>query len=281
VSEADELALRLRAAAEAARAGGAVHLRLRGGDLQRDVHAGERADYSTEADREAQAAVREALRRYFPDEPLVGEETEMDWAPFPSLLQSGCWLTDPLDGTLEFVHGTPAFSCVVSFVREGRPLAAAVYFPAWDELFSAARGAGARLNGRPVRVSGAVRLEEAVFAVPHRSTAPDRARHFADQLAKLVPHLEAFRISGPPSLMATWVACGRYDIMSFLSPRQEAVPGRPFLGQPWETAAFVLLVQEAGGAVASFGGGPPDLLGYNVYAASRALIDEFLAAVAA
>ncbi len=87
-------------------------------------------------------------------------------------------------------------------------------------------------------------------------------------MAKLMPHVEAFRMPGAPSMMACSVAAGRYDITSFLSPRQEPPPGgNPFPGQPWETCAFVLLVQEAGGAVQRFGGGPPDLLGHNAYAA--------------
>ncbi len=97
-------------------------------------------------------------------------------------------------------------------------------------------------------------------------------------MAKLVPHVEAFRMPGAPSMMACSVAAGRYDITSFLSPRQEPPPGgNPFPGQPWETCAFVLLVQEAGGAVQRFGGGPPDLLGHNAYAASPELLEQFFA----
>jgi fructose-1,6-bisphosphatase/inositol monophosphatase family enzyme len=80
--------------------------------------------------------------------------------------------------------------------------------------------------------------------------------------------------------MAAYVAAGRIDITSFLSPRQEPVVGRPFLGQPWESAAFVLLVQEAGGAVARIGGGPPDLLAHNAYAASAELLEQYFAVMA-
>jgi myo-inositol-1(or 4)-monophosphatase len=275
------IAERRRVAEEAARAAGAVHLRYRGSALERDVHAGDRADYTTAADLEAQAAVKEVIGRYFPGERVIGEEEEGGWEQIPALMRSGCWFTDPLDGTLEYVHGNPAFSAVVSYVRDGEAQAGAVYFPALQELFSAAKGQGAMLNGAPIRVSNVRRLEQALFAAPHRATDPERLRRFTDQMLKLVPHLEAFRMPGAPSYMACAVAAGRYDITSFLSPRQEPVsPDRPFLGQPWETAAFVVLVLEAGGAVQRFGGGTPDLLNHNVYAASSDLIDQFHALMA-
>jgi myo-inositol-1(or 4)-monophosphatase len=276
----EELDRRRRVAEEAARSAGAVHLRYRGASLARDVHAGDRADYSTQADLEAQQTVRDVIQRHFPGERVVGEEDEVGWDQLPTLMQAGCWLTDPLDGTLEFVHGNPNFSCVVSYVAGGEPQAGAVYFAVFDEMFSAAKGRGATLNGAPIHVSGVSRLDQALFATPHRSTTPERIQDFTARMAQLLPHVEAFRMLGAPSIMAAYVAAGRLDITSFLSPRQEPVPGRPFQGQPWETAAFVLLVQEAGGAVARFGGGPPDLLTYNAYAACQALIDQYFSVMA-
>ena len=274
----DDLELRRRVAEEAARAAGAVHLQHRGQKLDRDVHAGERADYTTAVDLAAQQAVRDTVARHFPHERVIGEEDKDGFADIERTLDYGCWLTDPLDGTLEYVHGAPGFSCVVSYAEGGRPLAAAVYFAAWDELFSAAEGMGATLNGAPIRVSGQRELSVALFATPHRSTKPEDAERFGALMAKLVPHVEAFRVPGAPSTMACSVAAGRYDIFSFLSPRQEPQPGgNPFPGQPWETCAFVLLVQEAGGAVQRFGGGAPDLLGHNAYAATPELLEQFFA----
>jgi myo-inositol-1(or 4)-monophosphatase len=273
----EELQRRREVAEEAARAAGAVHLRYRGENLERDVHAGDRADYSTQADLESQQAVLDVLQRYYPDERVVGEEDESGWDSLPALIQAGCWFTDPLDGTLEFVHGNPNFSCVVSFVQDGEPLVGAVYFAVFEEMFSAAKGQGATLNGMPVRVSGVSRLDQALFATPHRSTTPDRIRHFTERMSRLLPHIEAFRMLGAPSVMAAYVAAGRLDVTSFLSPRQEPAPNRPFQGQPWETAAFVVLVEEAGGAVGSLNGGPPDLLAHNAYASSRELLDQYFA----
>jgi myo-inositol-1(or 4)-monophosphatase len=276
----EDLDRRRRVAEEAARAAGAVHLRYRGAALDRDVHAGDRADYSTQADLEAQQTVRDVIQRHFPGERVVGEEDEVGWDRLPALMQAGCWLTDPLDGTLEFVHGNPNFSCVVSCVQDGESQVGAVYFAVFDEMFSAAKGRGATLNGAPIHVSGVTRLDQALFATPHRSTTPERIAHFTERMARLLPHVEAFRMLGAPSVMAAYVAAGRLDITSFLSPRQEPVPGRPFQGQPWETAAFVLLVQEAGGAVRPFAGGSPDLLNYNAYAASPQLLDQYFSVMA-
>jgi myo-inositol-1(or 4)-monophosphatase len=276
----DELDFRRRVAEEAAKAAGGVHMRHRGRELVREVHADERADYSTVVDREAERAVRETIASYFPSDPLIGEEDGEGWDRLGDLMAGGCWLTDPLDGTLEFVHGSPGFSSIVSYVREGRPLDCGIYFAAWGELFSAAEGQGATLNGGPIKVSGRRELRASLFATPHRSTDPARARQFSELMARLLPHVEAFRIPGAPSVMACAVAAGRYDICSFLSPRQEPAPGRPFAGQPWETAAFILLVKEAGGAVQRFGGGAPDILGHNAYAASEELLEQFFAVMA-
>jgi fructose-1,6-bisphosphatase/inositol monophosphatase family enzyme len=92
----------------------------------------------------------------------------------------------------------------------------------------------------------------------------------------VLPRVEGFRMPGARSLMVCGVAAGRYDITSTF-PRLGVPSDRPFLGQPWETAAFVVLVREAGGAVAALDGGPPDLLGYNTYAATRELIGAYQA----
>lgn len=273
----DDLALRRRVAEEAARAAGEVHLRHRGTELDRTVH-GDRTDFATRVDFEAQAAVREVVRRYFPHERVIGEEDE-DWDDIDEQVQAGCWFTDPLDGTQDYVHGSPAFSCIVSFVEHAEPQTAAAWFPAWQEIYSAAAGIGATLNGHAIHVSRVSRLEEAVCSTAYRGSDPSRAEAFARRIAKLLPRVESLRLPGAPGVMACAVAAGRYDLFANVGPLLEATPPRPFPGQPWESAAFIVLVKEAGGAVASLEGGPPDLLGYNVYAASRELIEAYLAAV--
>jgi fructose-1,6-bisphosphatase/inositol monophosphatase family enzyme len=153
----------------------------------------------------------------------------------------------------------------------------AVYFAAWDELFSAAAGMGATLNRATIRVSGVTQMEQALFATPQAPASPDRLAAFTTRMTKLAPCVEGFRMPGAQSVMVCGVAAGRYDITAGLSTRSTLPSDRPYFGQPWETAAFVVLVQEAGGLVASSSGGPPDLLNYNIYAASPELVREYVA----
>lgn len=275
----DDLPLRWRVADEAARAAGIVHMRHRGSRLDRTVHHGDRTDFATRVDFEAQAVVREVVQQYFPHERVIGEEDE-DWGDIEEYVEAGCWFTDPLDGTQDYAHGSPAFSCIVSFVEHAEPQAAAVWFPAWQEMYTAAANMGASLNGQPIHVSAVSRLEESICSTAYRGSDPARAEAFARRIAKLLPCVESLRLPGAPGVMACAVAAGRYDLFANVGVLLEAPPSRPFPGQPWESAAFILLVKEAGGAVATLAGGPPQLLGYNVYAANQELIDAYLAVVA-
>ena len=280
MTAAAELQLRREVAVEAAQAAAEVHQRYRGQNLDRDLHD-DPVDYATRVDFEAQDAVKAVVARRFPGENVIGEEDHDRYDEVAALVQSGCWFTDPLDGTADYVHGSPHFSAIVSYVEAGEPLACAVYFRALGELFSAARGQGALLNGEPIHVSGMKRLSGAILATTFRGSDPVRIRGFTQRVEKVLPHIEALRLPGAPGVMACAVACGRYDVFTMMGQALEAPPaGRPFFGQPWETAAFVVLVQEAGGAVAALRGGPPDVLGYNVFAASQPLIDELAAVMA-
>ena len=247
-----------------------MHARYRGQQVDRDVK-GDRTDYATKVDYEAQAAARDVIRRHFPGEAVVGEEDHATRDEVADLVQRGGWLIDPLDGTLEYLHNGPIYSCVVSYVVDAEPVAAACYFGAHDEMYSAAAGQGATLNGGPLRTSGVTKLEDAVVATVYRGTEVERARLFTGRLATLLPHIDAIRITGSPSGGACGVAAGYHDVYAYLS--LQSPDGR--IGQPWETAAFMLIVREAGGAVASLLGGPPDLLGWNNYAASEELLQAF------
>ena len=273
--DARQVVRRRAVAEEAARAAGAVHLRYRDVALVREVKGEDRTNYSTRVDVEAHEAARAVILRAFPGEPVVGEEDEDAYQEASRLVDSGCWLVDPLDGTSEYVHGSPVFSAIVSFVAGREPLAAAVYFPVLDELFSAGAGQGASLNGVPIRVSSETDLGRALLTTAYRTPSPERARQFADGLARLLPHIEAFRLPGAPAVSACYVACGRFDVFARIG--LPPAPSGARQGQPWETAAFVLLVREAGGAVAASDGGPADVLGINVYAASEALIRQVFA----
>jgi myo-inositol-1(or 4)-monophosphatase len=280
--DANELARRRAVAEEAAQAGGAVHHRYRRQTVARDVK-GDRTDYATKVDYESQAAARDVILRHFPGERVVGEEdAPASAAELVQQMRDGVWLIDPLDGTLEFVHNGPLYSCVVSYVVDGAPVVGVCYFEAHDEMFSAAAGQGATYNGAPMHTTGTSKLEDAIVATVYRGTEVARAQLFTGQLTTLLPTVEGARITGSPSAGACGVAAGWHDIYAYLSEvRAETVrpDGKP-RGQPWETAAFMVLVTEAGGAMTALGGGPADLLGINFYAASDALLSEFQALLA-
>jgi len=274
----NHLQLRRDVAIEAARAATEVHLRYRGQQLDRDVHGGERTDYATRVDLEAQDAVKHVVALHFPDEPVIGEEDHDRHGEVESLLQSGCWFTDPLDGTGDYVHGSPHFSAIVCYVAAGEPQACAIYFPVLGELFSAAKGHGSTLNEAPCHVSGVAHLRGAILSTAYRGSDPARVAGLAQRVERVLPHIEGIRLPGAPSVMACAVAAGRYDVFTMMGQALESASSdRPFPGQPWETAAFLLLVQEAGGAVAGLFGGPPDMLGYNVFAANSTMIEELAA----
>jgi myo-inositol-1(or 4)-monophosphatase len=283
----DDLATRRRVAEEAAKAAGAVQLRHRGEALQLEIKHGNPIDYATRVDYDSQAAARDVILRAFPGETVIGEESGLDWPRVDAAIAAGCWLIDPLDGTMEYVRGSPAFSCIVSYVRAGEPFAAAVYFAAWGEMYSAGAGLGATFNGQPVKVSGETDLARSVFATAYRGTDPARVRGFADGLVRLLPHIEAFRIPGAPAVGACQVAAGSFDIFCSSGIFEVFAPGwtpavlaermRSRRGQPWETAAFILLVREAGGAAAAADGGAANVTGVTVVAASQTLLDRFLA----
>jgi myo-inositol-1(or 4)-monophosphatase len=198
-------------------------------------------DYVTRVDRTAEEAIAAYLREEAPDIPVVGEER--GGAP-----EERYWLVDPLDGTTNFVHGFPVVGVSVALIEEGRPTAGAVHAPFLDTSFTAARGGGAEQEGRPLHVSSRG-PEEAVVATGF----PFRYKHrLAEYQRVLLPALERFedlRRAGSASLDLAWTAAGVFD-------------GFFELGlSPWDVAAGALIIEEAGGRVTDWEGGPAYLSG--------------------
>ena len=198
------------------------------------------ADLVTAADRASEVLIRERLKSQFPSHDVLGEEQ--------GLSDQGSeyrWYVDPLDGTTNFAHGYPVFC--VSMALENRTMgarvAAVVYDPTRDELFSAEQGRGAQINGKPIHVSKAAQLKECLVATgfPSHKRHKNPNIHFYHQIT-LRTH--GVRRAGSAALDLCDVACGRFD--GFWE----------FNLNPWDTAAGVLIVEEAGGRVTRFDGGP-------------------------
>jgi myo-inositol-1(or 4)-monophosphatase len=206
------------------RLAGGIALELRGGAAERK---GAATDVVTEADRRAETALLEVLQAERPGDSVLGEEG--------TVVEGGArrWLLDPVDGTLNYATGLPAWCAAVALLDASGPLASAVYDPIADELYSAAAGSGTLLNGAPLRVGDAVALRDAVVA-----TFVDTRRRDADVVGgteALLREVGALRSVGCGSLELAWIAAGR--LAGWVQADVE----------PWDWHPGALLVVEAGG----------------------------------
>ena len=223
------------------------------------------ADLVTAADRASEVLIRERISQQFPGHDVLGEEQGLN-----DRGGEYRWYVDPLDGTTNFAHGYPVFCVSLAVERRsgsgGERVAAAVYDPTRDELFCAERGKGAQLNGKPIHVSRSAQLKECLVATgfPSHKRHKNPNIHFYHQIT-LRTH--GVRRAGSAALDLCNVACGRFD--GFWE----------FNLNPWDTAAGVLIIEEAGGKVTRFDGSPfridsSETLGSNGFV-HDALVREF------
>jgi myo-inositol-1(or 4)-monophosphatase len=195
-------------------------------------------DPVTEYDRAAERLIVDALRSSRPDDAIVGEEGADDTGT------SGLeWHIDPIDGTANFVYDLPSWCTSVAVVDADGPLAGAVYIPVSDELFSAARGGGARLGHRPIACSTVSELSQALVGTGFSYSAERRAGQ-ARRLEQLLPEVRDMRRLGSAAIDLCFVACGRLDAYF-----------EEYLNS-WDLAAGVLIAQEAGATTSDLRGGP-------------------------
>jgi myo-inositol-1(or 4)-monophosphatase len=195
-------------------------------------------DFVSAADQRAEETLREQLAHARPGYGFVGEEG----GAREGSDRSHRWIVDPLDGTLNFLHGIPHFAISIALEREGTIVAGLVYNPANDELFTAERGKGAFLNDQRLRVTARKRLSDAVVAcaLPHSSNGDvelTRSENLAVQ-----DKVAGLRRFGAAALDLAWVAAGRFD-----GYWQRNL-------SPWDMAAGIALVREAGGFVTDLDG---------------------------
>ena len=221
------------------------------------------ADLVTEADRQSEALIIRLVREQFPTHAVLGEESGNVAATTASTTASTAgyrWYVDPLDGTTNFAHGYPVFCVSIGIERlnaEGKAqrVAGVVYDPTRDELFSAELGRGAFLNGVKIKVSTADKLKDSLIATgfPSQKRHKNPNIHFYHQIT-LKTH--GVRRAGSAAIDLCYVACGRYEAFW------------EFNLNPWDTAAGVLIVQEAGGTVTDFAGGEFDIASHQVLASN-------------
>lgn len=247
----------LELAERVARAAGEVLMSYYGRPAEGLASKSSETDLVSDADREAERAVRELLAAERPDDGLLAEEGS------DSAGASGRrWIVDPLDGTINFLYGFPAWAVSVALEGADGIAVGVIHSPVHGETFSAVRGEGAQLNGRVVHVSERRELERAMVATGFSYDAERRAEQ-AEVISRLLPRARDIRRAGAAALDLAWLAAGRVD----------AFYERGL--QTWDRSAGDLLVREAGGAVADLEGDPPGLIA----AATPELLAELAALV--
>jgi myo-inositol-1(or 4)-monophosphatase len=179
--------------------------------------------------------------------------------PSPKTVSPYRWIIDPLDGTVNFAHGFPMFCVSIAFEAEGKLLYGVVYEPLRDELFEAQKGEGSLVNGQLIRVSRTDRLERALVATGFPYDIRERLPETTARLARVLGVVQGVRRAGSAALDMCYVACGRLD--GFFEENLK----------PWDTAAGLLIITEAGGRITTFEGGEYDLYSPNILASNEIL----------
>jgi myo-inositol-1(or 4)-monophosphatase len=218
-------------------------------------------DYVSAADRRSEQILRQELSRARPGFAFLLEES----GEIGDREADHRWIVDPLDGTTNFLHAVPHFAISIALERHGELIAGVVYDPIKDEMFGAEKGAGAYLNDRRLRVSRRSELASCLIGtgIPVLDW-PGRKQGFAAQLDRLSGEVAGIRRLGTASLDLAYVAAGRFD--GFWE----------YDLKPWDMAAGIVLVREAGGLVGRLDG-DPDLLGRGTLIASNSLLHDRLA----
>jgi myo-inositol-1(or 4)-monophosphatase len=201
------------------------------------------ADFVTEVDTGAEAVIQHelvtALAEDFPDLQVLGEESWRD-EPLPFDL---AFIVDPLDGTTNFLHGIPDYSVSIAAIYETRPVIGLVLDIPHNEMFTAVRGHGSRVNGTPIRVSEISDPSRALIGTGFPFGANAATSRYARQFVPVAQATAGIRRAGSAAVDLAWLAAGRFD--AFWELRLN----------PWDIAAGILLVEEAGGLVTDFDGG--------------------------
>jgi myo-inositol-1(or 4)-monophosphatase len=216
-------------------------------------------DFVSRADTRAEEIVRGELTEARPNYGWLGEESAEVRGADPTRR----WIVDPLDGTTNFLHGIPHWAVSIALEHKGEIVAAVVYDPAKDEMFVAEKGSGAYLNDRRIRVSGRREMITMLFGTGIPFGGSPLLPELLKDLARLTPRTAGIRRMGVAALDLAYVAAGRLDGFWERSLN------------PWDIAAGLLLVREAGGLVGGMGPGDDPMETGNVIAANAEVFEAF------
>ncbi len=234
-------------------------LRSKFGHISSIVKKG-RIDLVTEADTESEQAVIHTIRSRFPHHAILTEESGRH--PGDS---DNRWIIDPLDGTTNFAHGLPVFATSIAFAHQGEVVMGLVNNPVMGELFTAVKGRGAFLNGKPIRVSDKTRMTDCLLATGFAYNFHEIIREIMTRLEHSLTASQGIRRMGSAAIDLCYVACGRFD--GYFEQNLK----------PWDTAAGQLIAREAGASVTDFKNRPFDPFMLEIAAATPAIHKELLA----
>lgn len=232
--------------------------RLRRADFKGEV------DPVTEADRESEAVIISTIEAVRPGDAILAEESGGD-----PLGPARVWIIDPLDGTVNFLHGVPHVGVSVALYHKGLPRVGVVLDVFRDEIFTAVAGFGAHRDGEPIAVSSQADLGAALVATGFPYDRRRQAASYATIVGEMLTQVQGLRRMGTASLDLAWVACGRYDAFWELKLA------------PWDIAAGILLIREAGGQMTDLAGRPARPGDQAVVASNSVLGESFRSRVAA
>ena len=250
----------LELAIRAAREAGAILRDYSGREFQ-ITHKG-RINIFTEADLASERHIKGLISAHYPEHRILAEESGASEVSGPP--SDYCWVIDPLDGTTNFAHGYPCYCVSIGLERKGEVIIGVVYDPTRDELFAAERGAGATLNGRPIRVSEVDSLERGLIVSGFPYDVRERMASYLPVWERFLAHAQAVRRDGAAALDMCYVAMGRFDAFW------------EFGLWPWDTAAGWVMIEEAGGRVTKADGSPFDNFSASVLCSNGRIHDEML-----
>lgn len=249
---------RLESAIEFARRAGKIQLESFGSSHE-VKHKG-KIDIVTEVDKACEDMIFSEIRKLFPEDDVLAEEG--------SSRTTGAeyrWIVDPLDGTVNYAHGFPFFSVSIAIEKKGELVAGVIFDPSRNELFSAETGKGMNLNGKLVKVSKVEALDHAMVATGFAYNVHEEERYTnIDHFGNFVKRAQAVRRPGSAAIDLAWISCGRIDGFWELYLK------------PWDMAAGVVIIREAGGRVTDFVGGKYTLAGSQILASNGSIHDEMI-----
>ncbi len=220
-----------------------------------------RIDPVTIADKTSQKAIVNNIKQYFPLHNIIAEEQDSTLAQNSN---DYCWIIDPLDGTVNYVHGVPTFAISIGLKYKNEIISGVIYAPALKEMFVAQKGKGAYLNNKKITVS---KIKEMVRALPvtgfpyYVKENPDRV---IKNFKNIMLETQGLRRFGAASIDLAYVACGRFDFFW-----EEGL-------KPWDVAAGIVILKEAGGKITDFFGGKDFLFGKTIVASNKVLHKDIL-----